>query len=62
LAAKEFFRKKGIDFKDFDLSKDQAAVMKMFKLTGQKRVPVVQKGERFVVGFNSGEIKKLIDL
>lgn len=32
----------------------------MLKLTRQKRVPVVQKGEKFVVGFNNGEIEKLI--
>jgi glutaredoxin 3 len=48
-------------FQEFDLSKDQGAVTKMLKLTRQKRVPVIQKGEKFVVGFDSGEIEKLID-
>ena len=61
LATKEFFRQKGVAFQEFDLSKDQAAVTKMLKLTRQKRVPVIQKGERFVVGFLSEEIEKLID-
>jgi hypothetical protein len=32
----------------------------MLKLTRQKRVPVIQKGEKFVVGFLSEEIEKLI--
>jgi hypothetical protein len=36
--------------------------MKMLKLTGQRRVPVVQKGERLVVRIISGEIEKVIDL
>jgi hypothetical protein len=43
-----------------DLSQDQAAVTKMLKLTRQKRVPVIQKGEKFLVGFDSGEIEQLI--
>lgn len=33
----------------------------MLRLTRQKRVPVVQKGERFVVGFQPEEIEKIID-
>jgi hypothetical protein len=33
----------------------------MLKLTRQKRVPVIQKGEKFLVGFNSDEIEKLMD-
>jgi hypothetical protein len=33
----------------------------MLKLTRQKRVPVIQKGEKFLVGFNSEEIEKLIE-
>jgi hypothetical protein len=36
--------------------------MKMLKRTVQKRVPFVQKGERLVVQFISGEIEKVIDL
>ena len=60
LATKEFFRQKQIAFQDFDLSKDQAAVTKMLKLTRQKRVPVVQKGEKYVVGFDAEAIEKLI--
>ena len=52
----------GIVFQEFDLSRDQVAVTKMLKLTWQKRMPVILKGERFVVGFKSGEIEKVIDL
>lgn len=60
LATKEFFRQKGLVYQDFDLSKDQAAVTRMLKLTRQKRVPVIQKGEKYVVGFNAEEIEKLL--
>ncbi|MBA4393054.1 MAG: hypothetical protein C0407_05830 [Desulfobacca sp.] len=59
MATKEFFRQKGIVYQEFDLSKDQTAVTRMLKLTRQKRVPVIQKGEKFVVGFMAEEIEKL---
>jgi glutaredoxin len=57
---KEFFHQRGIVFQEFDLSKDQAAVTRMLKLTRQKRVPVIQKGENYVVGFEAEEVEKLI--
>lgn len=60
MAAKEFFRQKGIAFQEFDLSKDQAAVTRMLRLTRQKRVPVIQKGEKYVVGFKGEEIENLL--
>ncbi|MEW6185769.1 MAG: glutaredoxin family protein [Thermodesulfobacteriota bacterium] len=61
MATKEFFRKKGIAYQEFDLSRDQAAVTRMLRLTRQKRVPVIQKGESFIVGFKVEEIEKMID-
>ena len=35
-------------------------MVRMLKLTRQKQVPVIQKGEQFLVGFNKEEIEKLI--
>jgi len=32
----------------------------MLRLTRQKRVPVIQKGEKYVVGFKAEEIEKLM--
>jgi hypothetical protein len=32
----------------------------MLRLTRQKRVPVIQKGEKYLVGFDAGAIEKLI--
>jgi arsenate reductase-like glutaredoxin family protein len=32
----------------------------MLKLTRQKRVPVIQKEEQYLVGFNQEEIEKLL--
>ena len=36
-------------------------MVRMLKLTRQKRVPVIQKGEQFLVGFNKEEIEKLLE-
>jgi hypothetical protein len=33
----------------------------MLRLTRQKRVPVIQKGEQFLVGFKAQELEKLIN-
>lgn len=57
---KEFLRRKNIAFQEHDLSQDQAAVVRMLKLTRQKQVPVIQKGEHYLVGFNQEEIEKLL--
>jgi hypothetical protein len=46
---------------EFDLSRDQAAVTRMLRLTRQKRVPVIQKGEKYLIGFNREEIEGLLN-
>jgi hypothetical protein len=32
----------------------------MLRLTRQKRVPVIQKGERYLVGFNARELEDFL--
>jgi len=54
---KEFFHQKGVNFQEFDLSQDQEAVVRVLRLTRQQRVPVIQQGDRFLVGFNAQELK-----
>ncbi len=34
----------------------------MLRLTRQKRVPVIQKGEKFIVGFDSEKIENLFTI
>gem|GEM_PF-794502 len=57
---KEFFHQKGLTFQEFDLSQDQEAVVRVLRLTRQKRVPVIQKGDRYLVGFNAQELEKFL--
>ena len=32
----------------------------MLRLTRQKKVPVIQKGERYLVGFNAQELEQFL--
>lgn len=57
---KEFFHQKGVNFQEFDLSLDQEAVVRMLRLTRQKRVPVIQQGGRFLVGFKAQEVEEFL--
>ena len=54
---KEFFHQKGLTYQEFDLSQDQEAVVRVLRLTRQQRVPVIQQGDRVLVGFNAQELK-----
>jgi glutaredoxin 3 len=57
---KEFFHQKGLTYQEYDLSQDQEAVVRVLRLTRQKRVPVIQKGDRYLVGFNAKELEKFL--
>ena len=57
---KEFFRQRGVTYQEFDLSQDQEAVVRMLRLTRQKRAPVIQKGDRFLVGFNAQDLEEFL--
>jgi glutaredoxin len=59
---KEFFHQKGVNFQEFDLSQDQEAVVRVLRLTRQKRVPVIQKGDHTLVGFNAQELENFLAL
>ena len=55
--AKEYLEKKGVSFETVDVSANREAAMEMVKKTKQMGVPVVQIGERYIVGYD----KKAID-
>ncbi len=57
---KEFFHQKGVTYQEFDLSQDREAMVRMIRLTKQKRVPVIQKGDRFLIGFNRQELEQFL--
>jgi glutaredoxin 3 len=61
-AAKTYFRSKGIQFRDIDVSRDTAAARDMVRRSGQMGVPVIDIGGRIVVGFDRPKIDRLLGL
>ncbi|WP_286974965.1 glutaredoxin family protein [Acetomicrobium sp. UBA5826] len=56
---KEIMSERGIVYQVVDISRDREATMELVRRTHQLSVPVVQVGDRFVIGFNK---ERLIDL
>jgi len=50
--AKDYLKSINIGFETIDVSKDKAAAMELVKKTRQMGVPVIQVGEKYIVGFN----------
>ncbi len=61
-AAKRYFREKGIQYKDVDVSRDQAAARDMVRRSGQMGVPVIDIGGKIVVGFDRPKIDKYLGI
>ena len=59
--AKQYFRQKGIRFKDVDVSRDPAAARDMVRRSGQQGVPVIDIGGKIVVGFDRVKIDKYLN-
>ena len=50
-AAKEDLGRKGIKYKEIDVSKDAEELEKMLRISGKRLVPVMVNGENVTVGF-----------
>lgn len=59
---KAFLEENDVDFEEVDVSKDKEAAKRMIKKSGQRGVPVVEIGEKMIVGFNKGKIKEALGL
>lgn len=61
--AKDFFKEKGVEFEDFDVSKDLEKRKEMLEKSGQMGVPViVVDNKEIIVGFNKPEIVKILGI
>ena len=57
---KQFLRDKGIQFTEYDVSRDQAAAEEMVRLTGQMGVPVIVANGQVVIGFDRAKLEQLL--
>ncbi|OHD55715.1 MAG: NrdH-redoxin [Spirochaetes bacterium GWF1_51_8] len=60
--AKNYFNQKRIRFREFDVSKDEAARNDMIKASGQTGVPVILIDRKPVVGFDLNKIERLLGI
>ena len=60
--AKDFLKENKVAFEDIDVSKDRKKAQEMIEKSGQMGVPVIEIGDKIIVGFNKEEIKKALKL
>jgi glutaredoxin len=58
--AKEYFKSKGIAYKDVNVEEDMAAGMYIQQKTGQMGVPVIEIGDATIIGFDRPKIDKAL--
>ena len=61
-SAKRYLRKKGIPFKEIDVSRDKAAARDMVRRSGQQGVPVIDIKGKIIVGFNRAKVDRELNL
>lgn len=60
--AKDFFKEKGVDFVDFDVSTDLSKRKEMVDKSGQMGVPVIIIEDQIIVGFDKPKIVELLGI
>jgi len=60
--AKEFFKEKGIEYKEFDVATDREKRAEMIEVTGQMGVPVIEIDNAVIVGFNRPKVVELLGI
>jgi glutaredoxin 3 len=59
--AKEFLSRKGVEYVEFDISKDGDALDEMTRISGARSVPVIVGCEDVVVGFDEQRLEAMIN-
>lgn len=61
LAAKEFFKEKGIKYTDFDVASNEKYKKEAIKKAGQIGVPVIDIDGQIVFGFDKEKIEEILE-
>lgn len=61
LPTKQFLQQQGIDYEEIDISQSEEALKELKEKTGQSGVPVIEVGDRLVIGFDRAKINKLLE-
>jgi len=60
--AKAYFKEKGIEFEDVDVSLDHEKGQEMIEKSGQQGVPVIDINGKIIIGFNKAKIDEALGL
>ncbi|KKQ68281.1 MAG: NrdH-redoxin [Candidatus Nealsonbacteria bacterium RIFCSPLOWO2_12_FULL_39_31] len=59
---KEYLKSYSVEFEDIDVSQNKAALDEMIEKSDQMGVPVIEIGEKIVIGFDKSVINELLDI
>lgn len=57
---KSYLKNKGINYHEVDVGSDSQSAQRMVELTGQRSVPVITIGDRYIVGFDPDRIDSIL--
>lgn len=60
--AKAFFKEHNIEYEDVNVAGDEKARDEMIEKSGQMSVPVIEIGDKIIVGFYEQELKKALKI
>ena len=60
--AKDWFKEKGVEYVDYDVSVDKDKLSEMMSITGQRGVPVIKIGNDVVIGFNQPMLAQILNI
>lgn len=61
-AAKDFFNKHQIPFEEIDISQDPVKAEEIIAKTGQVGVPVIEIGDKFILGFDKPLLEEMFGI
>ena len=56
--AKRYFKERRVPFKEINIERDADAARDIVRKMGQRRVPVIKIGNKWIVGFDKKQIDK----
>jgi glutaredoxin len=59
--AKEFLSKRGIEYVEFDVTKDRKALKEMVDISGSRSVPVITACEQMMIGFDPQWLEQIVN-
>jgi glutaredoxin-like YruB-family protein len=57
---KDYLKKKGVAFEDFDVASNRAALDEMIKVHKVRVTPLLLAGDKKIIGFDPVEVDKLL--